>query len=42
MSPASRDSLPIGTVLDCYRVTKLIGSGGFSLIYLAEDEDNHD
>ncbi|MCB1726513.1 MAG: serine/threonine protein kinase [Gammaproteobacteria bacterium] len=42
MSPRPRDSLPIGTVLDCYRVTKLIGSGGFSLIYLAEDEDSHD
>lgn len=42
MSPRPRDSLPIGTVLDCYRITKLIGSGGFSLIYLAEDEDNHD
>lgn len=42
MAPRPRDSLPIGTVLDCYRITKLIGSGGFSLIYLAEDEDNHD
>lgn len=42
MSSRPRDSLPIGTVLDCYRITKLIGSGGFSLIYLAEDEDSHD
>jgi serine/threonine protein kinase len=42
MSPPPRDSLPVGTVLDCYRITKLIGSGGFSLIYLAEDEDSHD
>jgi serine/threonine protein kinase len=35
----TRDSLPKGTLIDCYRVEKLIGSGGFSLIYLAEDED---
>jgi len=42
MTTPARDSLPIGTVLDCYRITKLIGSGGFSLIYLAEDEDSHD
>lgn len=37
--PQSRHSLPKGTLIDCYRVIKLIGSGGFSLIYLAEDED---
>lgn len=36
----SRHYLPPGTILDCYRVEKLIGSGGFSLIYLAEDEDS--
>jgi len=38
----ARDALPPGTILDCYRIIKLIGSGGFSLIYLAEDEDTHD
>ncbi|MES9869767.1 MAG: serine/threonine-protein kinase [Sedimenticola sp.] len=38
----SRDSLPPGTVIDCYSIIKLIGSGGFSLIYLAEDEDTQD
>ena len=37
-----RKSLPIGTVLDCYSIIKLIGSGGFSLIYLAEDLDTED
>ena len=34
-----RDSLPAGTVIDCYIIDKVIGSGGFSLIYLAHDED---
>ncbi|MCF6282444.1 MAG: serine/threonine protein kinase [Candidatus Polarisedimenticolaceae bacterium] len=34
-----RDSLPAGTILDCYVIMKLIASGGFSLIYLAEDID---
>ncbi|MCG8426442.1 MAG: serine/threonine protein kinase [Chromatiales bacterium] len=38
----SRDTLPAGTVIDCYSVIKMIGSGGFSLIYLAEDEDTQD
>ncbi len=37
-----RDSLPPGTVIDCYSIIKLIGSGGFSFIYLAEDEDTQD
>jgi len=35
----ARHSLPQGTLIDCYRVQRLIGSGGFSLIYLADDED---
>lgn len=42
MSAKQRHALPPGTILDCYRIIKLIGSGGFSLIYLAEDEDTHD
>ena len=37
-----RDSLPTGTVIDCYSIVKLIGRGGFSLIYLAEDEDTQE
>ncbi len=35
----SRTGLPPGTVIDGYAIVKLIGSGGFSLIYLAEDEE---
>ncbi len=42
MTERPRDALPIGTQIDCYQLTKLIGSGGFSLIYLGEDVDNHD
>ncbi len=39
---ADRQGLPPGTVLDCYSIIKLIASGGFSLIYLAEDEETQD
>jgi serine/threonine protein kinase len=42
MSATPRKTLAAGEILDCYRILKLIGSGGFSLIYLAEDEDTHD
>ena len=38
----SRDSLPVGTIIDCYSIIKMIASGGFSLIYLAEDEDTQE
>jgi serine/threonine protein kinase len=37
-----RKNLPAGTMIDCYSVIKLMGSGGFSLIYLAEDEDTQE
>jgi len=37
-----RDSLPPSTMIDCYVIMKLVASGGFSLIYLAEDEDTQD
>lgn len=35
----ARHSLTPGTLLDCYRIQRMIGSGGFSLIYLAQDQD---
>jgi serine/threonine protein kinase len=38
----SRNALPMGTIIDCYEVQKLMASGGFSLIYLAKDMDNQD
>ncbi len=38
----TRKSLPPGTNIDCYSIIKLIGSGGFSLIYLAEDDDSQE
>jgi len=37
-----RKKLLAGTVLDVYKIRRVIGSGGFSLIYLAEDEDTLD
>jgi serine/threonine protein kinase len=37
-----RHNLPPGTVVDCYEIVRLMGSGGFSLIYLARDEDTRD
>lgn len=38
------DRIPLtaGTCIDYYKVNKLIGSGGFSLIYLGEEADSHD
>jgi serine/threonine protein kinase len=39
---AARDSLSPGTRLDSYRIVESIGKGGFSLIYLAEDDETGD
>ncbi|EGW53941.1 serine/threonine protein kinase [Candidatus Endoriftia persephonae] len=38
----TRDSLEPGTVIDSFVIMKVVASGGFSLIYLAEDEDTQD
>jgi serine/threonine protein kinase len=35
-----RNTLPLGSIVDCYVITEVMGSGGFSLIYLAEDRDD--
>jgi serine/threonine protein kinase len=37
-----RDSLEPGAHIDCYRIVENIGKGGFSLVYLAEDEETGD
>lgn len=36
-----RDGLVPGTRLETFRIRRVMGQGGFSLIYLAEDEDTH-
>lgn len=40
--PRLRDNLKPGARIDCYRIVQSIGKGGFSLVYLAEDEDTGD
>ena len=40
--PRTRDSLEPGTYIDCYRIVETIGKGGFSLVYLAEDDETGD
>jgi serine/threonine protein kinase len=37
-----RKALLPRTELDCYHIVRLIGSGGFSLIYLARDDETQD
>ncbi|EGV31238.1 serine/threonine protein kinase [Thiorhodococcus drewsii AZ1] len=39
---AARETLPSGTQVGTYRMVKPIAKGGFSLIYLATDEDSGD
>ena len=39
MPPAHCQPLPPGTVIDTYRVEKLISRGGYSLVYLARDSE---
>jgi serine/threonine protein kinase len=39
---SGRDTLPVGTVIDHYRITRALSKGGFSLIYLAVEEETGD
>lgn len=38
----ARDSLPLGTIIGNYRIVRPMGKGGFSVIYLAVDEETGD
>ena len=35
-----KQALPLGTVIDRYRIEKLLGGGGFSLVYLCRNQEN--
>lgn len=37
--PRRRDSLKPGSHIDCYRIVESIGEGGFSVVYVAEEEE---
>ena len=39
-SNIARDGLPPGVLIDSYKILRTIGKGGFSLIYLAVDEES--
>jgi serine/threonine protein kinase len=39
---SARDNLPPGAIVGNYRISRTIGKGGFSLIYLAVDEETGD
>jgi serine/threonine protein kinase len=41
-SNIARDGLPPGVLIDSYKILRTIGKGGFSLIYLAVDEESGD
>lgn len=41
MSKTSNNSLKKGTTLDIYTIDSILGGGGFSIVYLAQDEDKN-
>ena len=41
MASQTNSPLPDGLEIGGYRIVKKISSGGFSIVYLAEDADGH-
>jgi len=41
MSKTTNNSLKKGTILDIYTIDSTLGGGGFSIVYLAHDENNN-
>lgn len=41
MSKTSNNSLKKGTTLDIYTIDSILGGGGFSIVYLAQDEEEN-
>ena len=41
MEKANNQTLPIGYQLQHYTITKVLSTGGFSFVYLAQDSDNN-
>ncbi len=40
MAPQANQALPEGTQLDKYRIVRTLASGGFSIVYLAQDDND--
>src|ERR671922_183957 len=40
MAPQANQALPEGTRLDKYRIVRTLAAGGFSIVYLAHDDND--